>query len=111
MAEYIELCSTTDVPEGEMRSFTAGGNEVLVVNLKGEFYGLDAICNHMGGKLVEGRLRDNLVICPVHRCRYDVTSGKVKRGAGFLVETFSGKCGDQKAYELKVEDGKVFVNM
>ncbi|WP_135606726.1 Rieske (2Fe-2S) protein [Methanococcoides sp. NM1] len=111
MAEYVELCSTADVPEGEMRSFTSGNNEVLVINLKGEFYGLDAIFNHMGGKLAKGRLRDNLVICPVHRCRYDVTSGKVKRGAGFLVESLSGKCGDQKSYELKVEDGKVYVKI
>lgn len=111
MAEYTELCSTEDVPEGEMRSFTTGDNEILVVNLKGEFYALDAICNHMGGKLVKGRLKDNLVICPVHRCRYDVTSGKVKRGAGFLVETFSGKCGDQKAYELKVENDRVYVKI
>ncbi|WP_445476284.1 Rieske (2Fe-2S) protein [Methanococcoides methylutens] len=111
MVEYVELCSTTDVPEGEMRSFATGSTEVLVVNLKGDFYGLDAICNHMGGKLVKGRLRDNLVICPVHRCRYDVTSGKVKRGAGFLVESLSGKCGDQKAYELKVEDDKVYVKI
>lgn len=94
-----------------MRSFTTGGSEVLVVNLKGDFYGLDAICNHMNGKLVKGRLKDNLVICPVHRCRYDVTSGKVKRGAGFLVESLSGKCGDQKAYELKVEGDKIFVKM
>ncbi|WP_083754985.1 Rieske (2Fe-2S) protein [Methanococcoides burtonii] len=50
MTGYTELCSSDDVPDGEMRSFDSGDNKILVVNHGGKFYAIDAICNHMGGK-------------------------------------------------------------
>ncbi|NOQ48756.1 Rieske (2Fe-2S) protein [Methanococcoides sp.] len=88
MTGYTELCSSDDVQDGEMRSFSSGDNKILVVNLGGKFYAIDAICNHMGGKLVGGKLKDNIVICPRHRCEYDVTSGKIKKKRVFLCRHF-----------------------
>ncbi|NPE27675.1 Rieske 2Fe-2S domain-containing protein [Methanococcoides sp. SA1] len=111
MTEYAELCSSDDVPDGEMRSFNSGDNSILVVNLGGKIHAIDAICNHMGGKLVDGKLKGNIVICPRHSCEYDVTSGKIKKKAGFFVQAFSGSCTDQTSYATKVEDGKVYVEI
>ncbi|MCD4808136.1 MAG: Rieske 2Fe-2S domain-containing protein [Methanococcoides sp.] len=111
MTGYTELCSSEDVQDGEMRSFDSGDNKILVVNLGGKFYAIDAICNHMGGKLVDGKLKDNIVICPRHKCEYDVTSGKIKKKAGFFVQAFSGKCNDQISYATKVEGGKIYVDI
>lgn len=111
MGELLEICGTNDVPNGKMRSFISGEYNILVVNLDGKFHALDAICNHMGGKLVKGKLRGNIVVCPLHKCEYDVTTGYIKKKAGFFVQAFSGKCNDQVSYITKVENEKVYVQI
>ncbi len=111
MSEYKEVCTTDSVPEGEMKSFQIEDISILIINHKGTFFAMDAICNHKKGKLEKGHLKDDMIICPVHRCRYDIKTGKVKRGAGFLVESLTGKCNDQPVFPVKVEDKKIFVEL
>ena len=109
MNEENLICSVNDVAKGEMKSFLLDGKDILIVNMDGNFYALDAVCNHMGGKLEKGHLKDNTVICPLHRCRYDVTTGKVTRQPGILSGSLGGKCGDQKKYEITIEDGNIYL--
>jgi nitrite reductase (NADH) small subunit len=51
--------------------------------------------------LAEGPLAGNIVTCPLHGWRADVTSGESLEMPGVMVSTF----------EVKVEDGKVFIKV
>jgi nitrite reductase/ring-hydroxylating ferredoxin subunit len=54
----------------------AGGERILIANVDGRFYAMRATCNHMGGSLDKGVLDGSLVTCPLHKSKWDVTSGR-----------------------------------
>jgi nitrite reductase/ring-hydroxylating ferredoxin subunit len=62
---------------GKMKKVTVGDREVLVANVGGNFYAVDCLCTHFGGDLSEGILEGNIVTCPVHKARFDITTGEV----------------------------------
>jgi len=67
-----------EVPEGEVRVMRcAGGREVAVSNIDGEYFAIDNICTHDGGPLGEGKLQRGRVICPRHGAAFDARTGKV----------------------------------
>ena len=53
----------------------ADGRELALFNVGGKFYCLDNVCPHRGGPLAEGTLDGNVVTCPWHGWRFDVTTG------------------------------------
>lgn len=54
----------------------AGGHRYAVFAVDGGYVVTDALCPHSGGPLVEGRVRDGLVICPWHFYRFDLRTGR-----------------------------------
>lgn len=79
----------------------AGGREVAVSNLDGEFYAIDDLCTHDGGTLGEGRLRRGRVICPRHGAQFDARTGKVRSLPAVH---------DVSAYEVTVQDGALYID-
>jgi len=63
-----------------MKAVQAGDLQVLIVNVCGNFYAVDALCTHYAGDLSQGKLEGKILTCPVHASRFDVTSGKVVSG-------------------------------
>ncbi|MCL6522852.1 MAG: Rieske 2Fe-2S domain-containing protein [Firmicutes bacterium] len=62
------------------------GRPVLVAQVDGQLYGLDAVCAHMGCALlseVEGRE----AVCPAHGARYDLATGSLTQPAVIRPET------------------------
>ena len=43
-----------NLPIGSLKNITAGGKEILVVNVNGNYYAINNICNHAGAELHEG---------------------------------------------------------
>lgn len=80
MSEFVRVASTADIPKGEMRKVTMGGQQVLIANVNGKFYAIGSVCTHMGGPLAEGILEGHEVECPWHGSRFDITNGQVKHG-------------------------------
>jgi 3-phenylpropionate/trans-cinnamate dioxygenase ferredoxin subunit len=72
------IATTGDVPEGQVRVFTAGNLSVALCNVGGTFYAVDNLCTHDNGPLGEGRLSGETVECPRHGARFDVKSGAVR---------------------------------
>lgn len=73
----IDLCSTNDVREGESLLVEAGGLELAVHNVDGEFFVTDDHCTHGPGSLSEGSLDGFEIECDFHQGRYDVRTGEV----------------------------------
>lgn len=77
MVARIDLCSTSDVPQGESLLVEADGRELAVHNVDGEFFVTDDHCTHGPGSLSEGYLDGYEIECDFHQGRYDVRTGEV----------------------------------
>lgn len=53
---------------------------IAVFHYDGLFRAIGNACNHKGGPLCEGRLRDEYVVCPWHGWEYSVVSGRGPEG-------------------------------
>ncbi len=53
----------------------AEGRSVAVFNVDGTYYAVDNSCPHRGGPLGEGDLDGQVVSCPWHAWRWDVSTG------------------------------------
>ena len=107
-----KVCKTADIPKGVMKGFTVKDRQILVANIDGTFYAVDAICPHMNGYLPSGKLEKNEVVCPVHRARYDITTGKLVKNVDALVRVATGRGGkDLQTYSVKVESNDILIDI
>ncbi|KAJ4943193.1 hypothetical protein JOQ06_005698 [Pogonophryne albipinna] len=76
-------------------------SDVCLFYVKGEFFAMDARCAHSGGPLCEGDIEEAdgvlQVFCPWHDYDFNLRTGK------------SGTSLQQQVYEVKLEDGNVYV--
>ena len=73
----IRLCTTDDVPVGEVRKIETAGLVVAVYNVDGAFYVTDDACTHGPGSLSEGFLEDDVIECNFHQGKFCVRTGEV----------------------------------
>jgi nitrite reductase (NADH) small subunit len=65
-----------DIPVGEGRAYTVGGEPVAVFRLRdGGLRALSAVCPHRGGPLADGQIDNRVVVCPLHLNAWDLTTG------------------------------------
>jgi len=98
----MRLCAVKDVSSGEMRRFDVKDEEILVVNLLGQFYCLEARCSHAGAPLNEGAIKDEILTCPWHYSQFTIKEGLVLRGPAKKTLRF---------YRTEIKDGQIFVEM
>jgi nitrite reductase/ring-hydroxylating ferredoxin subunit len=79
---------------------TVDGVGVALVNEGGRLHGLEDRCNHRGGALHEGELRDGCLVCPLHGSAFRVEDGSVERGPAAY---------PQPAFEVRVQGDRVQV--
>ena len=71
-----------EVPVGEGRAFTAGGEPVAVFRLRdGSLRAVSAVCPHAGGPLADGQTDLRVVVCPLHLNAYRWEDGTSTTGA------------------------------
>ena len=107
--EYLEVGKTSEIAEGTMKSYIVQGNNILVVNYKGNYYAIGGKCTHMGGDLSKSKLDGKIVTCPRHGSKFDITTGQSISGPkiGFL----KLKTGNEPSYEVKIEGDTIKVNI
>ncbi len=75
--KFVEVAKVDDIPAGKMKHVEVSGKEILVANVDGKYYAVSDRCGHMNGRLSMGTLVKNVVTCPIHFSRFDVTTGRV----------------------------------
>lgn len=100
--EFVRVAKTDDIPKGGMKGFVIKGKRILVAEASGKFHAIGAICTHLGGPLDKGKFDGEVVKCPWHGSTFDITNGKVVNGPAKS---------DVEAYEIKIENGEVFVKL
>jgi len=66
-----------DFPSGSMKKIQVNVEDALVANISGRIYAIVDTCTHRGCSLSEGTIEGNVVTCPCHGGRFDITTGKV----------------------------------
>jgi nitrite reductase/ring-hydroxylating ferredoxin subunit len=84
------------------QKFTIGGEEIALYNIDGDIYATHNICTHAFASLADGFQENGEIECPLHEGRFDIKTGKMLCAP--LVE-------DLKIYEVKIENGAVFVKI
>jgi nitrite reductase/ring-hydroxylating ferredoxin subunit len=127
---YVEVAKVDEIPSGNMKHVEFNGKEIMIANLDGKFYALNDRCSHTNARLSMGHIQDNIVTCPMHGARFDITTGKKVSDPKFpSTETdslpenlqkymeYAGrllsqiKTYDQQIYEVKVEDNRIKVRL
>lgn len=103
MAEdFTPVGPAADIPEGEMRSFQVGGEDIAVANVDGAFHAFGDVCTHAHCNLSEGDLDGTTVTCPCHASEFDVTTGEVLNGPA--VEPVD-------SYEVRTDGGEIRIGI
>jgi 3-phenylpropionate/trans-cinnamate dioxygenase ferredoxin subunit len=105
-ARYVKVASTSEVPVGETKKVTLD-KEILIANINGTYYAIGNLCTHYGGDLSQGTLEGNVVTCPNHKSKFDVTTGKVV--APPTEALGRAEIEDEPQYVVKVEKQDILI--
>ena len=89
-------------PRRRCNRVTAKNRELAVSFKDGQFGVVSNTCNHVGGPLGDGRLDGDYIVCPWHNWKFHRCSGMGE--PGFEEDRVP-------AYPVKVEDGRVLVDL
>ena len=103
MAQWIEACAADSISAEDVVRFDHGGRTFAIYRSPDDiYYATDGLCTHEKVHLADGLVMDNIIECPKHNGRFDYRTGAA-RGAPV--------CVDLKSYPVKVEQGKVLINI
>ena len=94
-----------DLVEGELRGLEVGERLVLLTRLNGRITAMDDSCNHAGCLLSGGWINEKkgAVVCPCHEYAFELGTGRNV--------TFPKLCDDQRAFEVRIENGRVMIRV
>ena len=103
MAEWVQACEAGDIDEEDVIRFDHGGRTFAIYRSPDdEYFATDGLCTHEKIHLVDGLVMDDVIECPKHNGRFDYRTGKA---LGAPV------CIDLRTYPVRVEGGKVLVEV
>jgi 3-phenylpropionate/trans-cinnamate dioxygenase ferredoxin subunit len=106
---FVYAAKTAEIAAGKTMKLPLGDFGVLIANVEGQFYAVDALCTHYGGGLSHGKLEGKILTCPVHGAKFDVTDGKVFSPP---TETLDRpQIENLITYPLKVENEEIYIKI
>ncbi|MDD4931885.1 MAG: nitrite reductase (NAD(P)H) small subunit [Methylacidiphilaceae bacterium] len=98
---WVDLGLIGAIPPGQGRCFRVAHSMIAVFHPRsGTLRALDAVCPHQAGRLCEGVLDQEKVLCPLH-------------GFAFLLQTGegSGHAHSVRSYEIRITSGRILVRI
>jgi nitrite reductase/ring-hydroxylating ferredoxin subunit len=73
--------SATRLPVADVPPGSVTGSGGYAVGNNGEYFAVSRRCRHLRADLAEGSIEaDGCLVCPWHRSKYDVRTGRMTRG-------------------------------
>jgi nitrite reductase/ring-hydroxylating ferredoxin subunit len=88
MLEWVKVSENIAVKEAFFKKVKAGNRNICLVGFEGKIFAVSAVCPHAGGELAGGWCKEGMIICPIHRYRYNLETGRGAKGQGDYVDTF-----------------------
>jgi nitrite reductase (NADH) small subunit len=98
---FVPVARVEDVPEGSVRAFRVGEEEIALAHCDGGFYATQGHCIHLQGPLGEGHLEGCVLTCPWHGWQYDVQTGENEFDRAIQLRT----------YDIEVSEGEIRVRV
>lgn len=102
MAKVV-VGKTSQVQDGKLMHITAGGKEIVVTKLDGNYYAMDNVCAHAGADLHEGELNNNELTCPWHGAKWDIKTGNLI--------SFPQKLKPLQSHKISIEKDTLYVEI
>ena len=77
MAAFIKVATASELAPGQAKRVEVQGKAIALFNLGESYHAIDDTCTHRGGPLSEGDVEGQVVTCPWHGAKFNVTSGEV----------------------------------
>ena len=107
----IDLLGVDEVPDGTMKmAWVDGTDQVLVVNMGGEYSAVQGICSHEYFELDKGFLTAGTLTCALHLSRFDLSSGEPLDPPAELPLAVYPVVIDGDRILIEVPDGPIEVN-
>jgi methionine sulfoxide reductase heme-binding subunit len=97
---FVFVSHVSAFEESRAKIFCIDEERIAVYLHEGKLYAIHNVCKHQGGPLGEGKIIDGCITCPWHGYQYLPHNGQSPPPFKEKVST----------YQLKVEDGKVFIH-
>lgn len=76
-AEFVPLADLAQLPAGAMLRVTRGDHDLLLIHSERGICAIDDRCPHMSAPLSLGTLEGCVIGCPLHKGKFDLSSGDV----------------------------------
>lgn len=105
--EWISVGQESDLPEGRVKTVTAGNISICLSHFDGNWAAMDNRCPHQGGPLGEGSIETGAdgkcwIRCPWHGWDFDPLTGTSPGGH---------EDAGQSLYPIEVRDGEIFIGL
>ena len=115
---YYLVCKSADLQDNSMKVFSLDKVDVLVGRRNGRLFACNNSCPHRGASLSKGEFKGDNIVCYMHKYEYNVFTGRLENMKSWKKEdTWMEqspewrKSGDLTLYEVKVNDGTVYVRL
>lgn len=98
----ITVAAAGELKDGEMKQLEAGGTNILLARVNGQYHAVGATCPHYGAPLAEGALSGERIICPWHHACFNVATGDLEEPPALDA---------LPRYEVRVENENVIVRL
>lgn len=95
------LIPNMTIKEWEKKKVKVAGKAICLLKLDGKLFAIGNRCPHAGADLSQGWCEGQKIVCPYHRHRFDLTTGKGDTGQGNFIPV----------YPTKIQDGQLYVGM
>ena len=75
MNEWVAVARVEELASGERRIVDVDDTHIVVINLGGQYYAIEDVCTHDGGKLTGGTVEGDQIVCPRHGARFCIRTG------------------------------------
>ncbi len=100
---WIEACAAGDIDREDVIRFDHADRTFAIYRTADDrYYATDGLCTHAKVHLAGGFVMGHIIECPKHNGRFDFTTGQAKGAPAGI---------DLKTYPVKLEAGKVLLNL
>jgi 3-phenylpropionate/trans-cinnamate dioxygenase ferredoxin subunit len=86
---WVSVAKVAELPEGSMVQVSVEEDDIAVYHTPDGFFATLDVCTHASESLTKGSLNGNVVACPKHGGKFDVTTGApVAFPCVYAVETY-----------------------
>jgi len=95
---WFKVAEAVNLPTSFLTKVTAGGKQLCLVKTDKKLYAVSATCPHAGADLSKGRCEDGKLVCPFHRYKYDLNTGRGEPGQNDFIPTYAVEQRDDGIY-------------